>query len=258
MAQFKALAGPGIFPEAAGDNLTSHAFSSLSADQIHSVVDDVPRNAGQVIFSHDVSQGYPSYTDHLRQPYWLGAPENHGSNSTLADAGTSYFDDDGFLLTFDQQLGAPAPQTQSNTMCATTSNNNAVDSFDGSMGNSFQTPFTLNPPLSTLDWNVAFPFLGLNTSAAQVARPFQVMQTTAAPIQQRVSILCTQFGCFVTFKRDTDRLRHEAAVHGINQRLHLCPVLGCPKSQGKAYSRVDKLTEHMWKKHGNLGFVKRT
>jgi len=62
----------------------------------------------------------------------------------------------------------------------------------------------------------------------------------------------------VTFKRDSDRIRHEAAIHGINQGLYLCPVNGCSKSQGIGYTRKDKLTEHLWKKHGNLGFVKRT
>jgi hypothetical protein len=73
-----------------------------------------------------------------------------------------------------------------------------------------------------------------------------------------IPIPCNQFGCFVTFRRDPDRVRHEAAVHGINQALHLCPVFGCNKSQGRGYTRKDKLTEHMWKKHGNLGYVKRT
>jgi hypothetical protein len=182
--------------------------------------------------------------NHLGQAPRLGGPDNHNSNSVLADAGTSYFDDD-FLLTFDQQLGPPVPHTESRILYATASYKNAVDSFDGSVGDSFQTPVVLNPPLPALDWNVALSSLGLNSSAARIAQSAQAIQATVAPVQQLESIPCTQFSCFVTFTRDTDRLRHEAAVHGINQRLHLFPVLGCPKSQGKAYSRVDKLTEHM-------------
>jgi hypothetical protein len=87
---------------------------------------------------------------------------------------------------------------------------------------------------------------------------YQDMQALPVPSPNQFAILCTQFGCFVTFKRDADRIRHEAAVHNINQALHLCQVPGCPKGQGKGYSRADKLTEHMWKKHGDLGFVKRT
>ncbi|PMD27003.1 hypothetical protein NA56DRAFT_640802 [Hyaloscypha hepaticicola] len=73
-----------------------------------------------------------------------------------------------------------------------------------------------------------------------------------------IPIPCHQFGCFATFKRDPDRIRHEAAVHGINKATYLCHVVGCNKSQGVGYTRKDKLTEHLWKKHGNLGFVKRT
>ena len=88
----------------------------------------------------------------------------------------------------------------------------------------------------------------------------QSMQATPAlAIQATVPIQCTALGCSATFKREPDRLRHEAAVHGINQllQLYLCPVNGCSKSQGSGYTRKDKLTEHLWKKHGNLGYVKR-
>jgi hypothetical protein len=46
-------------------------------------------------------------------------------------------------------------------------------------------------------------------------------------------------------------------LHGDNQGLHLCPVAGCARSQGTGYSRADKVTGHLWKKHGDLGFVKR-
>jgi hypothetical protein len=81
----------------------------------------------------------------------------------------------------------------------------------------------------------------------------------AIAAQAPVLIQCTALGCSATFKREPDRLRHEAAVHGINQllQLYLCPVIGCSKSQGSGYTRKDKLTEHLWKKHGNLGYVKR-
>jgi hypothetical protein len=67
---------------------------------------------------------------------------------------------------------------------------------------------------------------------------------------------CTQLGCPAIFKRPYERSRHEATAHGINQTVHLCPVLGCPKSQGTGYSRADKVKEHLWKKHANLGYTK--
>jgi hypothetical protein len=92
------------------------------------------------------------------------------------------------------------------------------------------------------------------TTAAYPNQPYQGIQ--ASPAQG--SIPCTHFPCPKTFKREPDRVRHEESVHGINQLLQLfvCPVLGCPKSVGEGYTRKDKLTEHLWKKHGNLGFVK--
>jgi hypothetical protein len=47
-----------------------------------------------------------------------------------------------------------------------------------------------------------------------------------------------------------------AAAH-VNFIRHFCHVQGCPKSNGAGYKRKDKLTEHLWKKHADLGFVKR-
>jgi hypothetical protein len=97
------------------------------------------------------------------------------------------------------------------------------------------------------------PFGGWSPATQSMQAPPAI--ATQAP----VSIQCTVLGCSATFKREPDRVRHEAAVHGINQllQLYLCPVNGCPKSQGSGYTRKDKLTEHLWKKHGNLGYVKR-
>jgi hypothetical protein len=38
----------------------------------------------------------------------------------------------------------------------------------------------------------------------------------------------------------------------MTQKLQSCTE-GCIKNQGAGYSRQDKLTENLWKKHGNLG-----
>jgi hypothetical protein len=62
--------------------------------------------------------------------------------------------------------------------------------------------------------------------------------------------------CNVVFKRDGDRKRHERTLHGATYGAFLCPIIGCPRSQGAGYCRADKVTEHLWKKHGNLGYVK--
>jgi hypothetical protein len=55
----------------------------------------------------------------------------------------------------------------------------------------------------------------------------------------------TQPNCLAAFTRNADRIRHQAAVHGTNHRVHLCPILGCMKAQGRGYSRADKVTEHL-------------
>jgi len=77
--------------------------------------------------------------------------------------------------------------------------------------------------------------------------------TMASAPNSRIS--CTI--CTSTFKRDADRIRHENSVHNNGYRAHLCPVIGCAKSQGRGFSRADKVTEHCWKQHGNLGYSKR-
>jgi hypothetical protein len=102
------------------------------------------------------------------------------------------------------------------------------------------------PAQTTVQTAIAHPLV-----AAMAAGPGVLAANTRIP--------CSILGCPVAFSRDSDRIRHEASAHGLNQalRLHLCPILTCPKSQGAGYTRKDKLTEHMWKKHGDLGYVKR-
>jgi hypothetical protein len=69
---------------------------------------------------------------------------------------------------------------------------------------------------------------------------------------------CSNGNCTKVFRRKSDHARHIRAVHGINRVQYFCHVQGCPKSQGqgRGYSRDDKLTEHLWKKHRNLGYSK--
>jgi hypothetical protein len=63
--------------------------------------------------------------------------------------------------------------------------------------------------------------------------------------------------CPQSFCRSSDLTRQHSSIHHAVPGLFLCPVQGCVKSQGAGYRRRDKLTEHLWKKHGNLGFAKR-
>jgi hypothetical protein len=100
-----------------------------------------------------------------------------------------------------------------------------------------------------------------SSGLANAAAPYngQASNPTYAPsaVPQWPSVfLCNYPTCSQTFKRDADRSRHEQSVHFKSPGLHLCPVAGCPKSYGKGYSRPDKVTEHLWRKHANLGFTK--
>jgi len=61
--------------------------------------------------------------------------------------------------------------------------------------------------------------------------------------------------CNRSFKRPSDLVRHGNTVH-LNMKGHLCPIAGCSKSGGRGYSRADKVTEHLWRKHGDLGYTK--
>lgn len=65
---------------------------------------------------------------------------------------------------------------------------------------------------------------------AQVAAPNSALPPPTAPVAQTQApghlavpgrMSCTQPNCPVTFSRDTDRVRHEAGVHGISRPLHL-------------------------------------
>jgi hypothetical protein len=110
--------------------------------------------------------------------------------------------------------------------------------------------------------NMHLPAQGLHSSLTSHNSTLPVdsaspMQDALPSTDQYPTIQCTQAGCLATFSRETDRIRHQTAIHRTNHGVHLCLILGCVKAQGRGYSRADKVTEHLWKKHGDLGYVKR-
>jgi hypothetical protein len=72
------------------------------------------------------------------------------------------------------------------------------------------------------------------------------------------TLACGHGNCNQAFRRKSDLARHRKTVHGVNHIKLFCHIPGCPKGRGhgEGYSRDDKLTEHLWKKHGNLGYTK--
>jgi hypothetical protein len=98
--------------------------------------------------------------------------------------------------------------------------------------------------------------------SAQVVPPplVPVVNTNVVAVQQRIP--CAHPPCLSIFTRDSDRRRHEATAHSIQSRTYFCPIVGCPKTSGtgyfSGYRRSDKVSGHLWKKHADLGYVKRT
>jgi hypothetical protein len=139
-----------------------------------------------------------------------------------------------------------------------------TDSFqfadNGNLGHELSFPVRSREPTSMQgqpDGSTVWDSSGVANAAA----PYngQGSNPTYAPNavhQWPAVILCNYPTCAQTFKRDSDRSRLEQSVHFKSPGLHLCPIAGCPKSYGKGYSRPDKVTEHLWRKHANLGFTK--
>jgi hypothetical protein len=105
------------------------------------------------------------------------------------------------------------------------------------------------------DMDGTIPILPADMTGPDVGSSAFVSPAMMGPGASSSRIQCTM--CTSAFKRDADRIRHENSVHNNAPGAHLCPVVGCAKSHGRGFSRADKVTEHCWKQHGNLGYSKR-
>jgi hypothetical protein len=116
-----------------------------------------------------------------------------------------------------------------------------------------QATFMQGQPNETNVWNETgfanTSFLDKGQASAAVSRP-------TSPIQLAAIIPCNYPTSNKMFTRGAYRTRHEQSVHFKNSGLHLCHISGCQKHYGKGYSRPDKVTKHLCKKHVNLGFTK--
>ncbi|KAH8593784.1 hypothetical protein B0O99DRAFT_595896 [Bisporella sp. PMI_857] len=139
----------------------------------------------------------------------------------------------------------------------------------------YEAEYMGNPSINYLNSGLPLHSVYIQTPTLQVNPEPEALSFLAPPIQATApasasfqplgpiaSINPPTFNCHFcmqSFTRDADRIRHENTTHlGNLGQLYLCPVPGCVKSQGNGYSRADKVTEHLWKKHANLGYVKRT
>lgn len=94
----------------------------------------------------------------------------------------------------------------------------------------------------------------------QFSQAFPTPDTVSAPDSNAntpLEVARFQCGhCNQSFKRDCDRGRHERSIHSATYGRFVFPISGCPRSQGRGYCRADKVKEHLWKKHRDLGYVK--
>ena len=109
---------------------------------------------------------------------------------------------------------------------------------------------------ASLASNVMSSHQGQATAPSTLATGSIVNPNALSPVQTQIASRFQCGQCNQAFKRDGDRSRHERSIHRANYGLFVCPITGCPRSQGVGYSRADKVTAHLWKKHGDLGYVK--
>lgn len=65
------------------------------------------------------------------------------------------------------------------------------------------------------------------------------------------AITCLEPGCPYkgTFKRKHELSRHMRTKHSKDEGKYPCPVSGCMRRRGRAFARLDKLTDHLLKGH---------
>ncbi len=69
---------------------------------------------------------------------------------------------------------------------------------------------------------------------ASSARFTQISQAATKPgnlAHAQEELSCSQLRCFVTFKRDSDRIRHNSCVYGPNCGLYKLPIPGLTRAQ---------------------------
>ncbi|KAH7327062.1 hypothetical protein BKA65DRAFT_480782 [Rhexocercosporidium sp. MPI-PUGE-AT-0058] len=120
----------------------------------------------------------------------------------------------------------------------------------------------LPSPLSTALPSVSGGYLS-GSSIAEYATPLAAMPTLspvcdiALPstfhIHEMKEYACPYLTCLRSFTRPCDLLRH-SQIHTATK--YHCLLPGCPAAGEGGYWGRAKLTEHLWKRHGDLGFCK--
>ena len=194
--------------------------------------------------------------------FLMNYPSSHGTlNDPLSTAGcaaaASFLD----LATAGPSQQEPFPPSMAQVTFNTQFNNAFMPGPSNLkfFGNDASTPLTQTQgQLMATPTSQVQTFATTNTSRHSSpnrrSRPHSA--SARSQCQAMGPIQCAYAPCTRRFRRISDRIRHESSVHLNIQGTHLCPIAGCAKSQGAGYSRGDKVTEHLWKKHGDLGYTK--
>lgn len=226
-----------VYGASTGDRLSTSSFSNLQTSTTSCAQNDFGDNSGQF----DLSQGFDNFQATLVPSQLAESPwtQDVTSYRNILDGAVPLQPPESHMnaspLSYQSQLNL-VPQTDLNGIFRdvdlSLSTQRQLSATNGSLGDQ-RTPG---------DFDIS------NGSG------YSLSSSMAPQTLSNNRLKCPN--CMITFGRDADRIRHNSTVHGINRRTHLCPVPGCEKSQGRGYSRPDKVKEHLWRKHGDLGYVK--
>ncbi|KAH9211092.1 hypothetical protein DL95DRAFT_465294 [Leptodontidium sp. 2 PMI_412] len=181
-----------------------------------------------------------------------------GFNSGSVRTPSAVLDGMGNLTQHNNFWVAPAPSAILDVMGNFLPNINssmaaALFTVPGDMG-SFapSVGFGMSPVVAPLDPLANFtPSMNFMQTSLMQPIPSGRTASTATSARHGRHHQCRFQGCNKSFGRRSDRDRHEDSVHS-NIRFHFCPVVGCNKSFGGGgcgYTRADKVTDHLRKKH---------
>jgi hypothetical protein len=246
--------GQYAFTQPLGLDGFNHATENFQPEDFNAALIPTPVGFSPLGFITESASGFQNY----------GAQDAWNQTATQNDATSSlswgqYMNDASFNPTFqplnddggflENHLGVSMPWSPDTSMEGGFQHGIISDVTTPSTP-SYDSNMPFDPTFSTTSMNESDLSPTASASAPSAAAP------APNPRQPNARISCTNPACTQTFKRHFERIRHEASVHRINRQRHLCPIDGCSKSHGRGYTRSDKVTEHLWKKHGNLGYMK--
>jgi len=108
-------------------------------------------------------------------------------------------------------------------------------------------------PVSSLLAN--FSSLPLAQQGGTCHTPLNIAKKSVPVSPLRYAYTCSP--CAKSYTSHRDICRHYSEFHGLGKQYY-CPVAGCLRSSVHGFIRPDNLKDHLWKRHGNLGYSKQS